>query len=258
MTIETVATGARFELTAQQGSVQDAGPRTWQWTAPDTPGLYPIDVTDTVSGESIQLNVFVLTPYDHGERQLNGYQIGHYRRKPLRDNPIYERPSGFVRLTAANSDVRVAPHFTLGQFACKQTDDFPQYLLVREQLLLKLEATLQAVNERGYVANTLHVMSGFRTPHYNRVIGNRTDYSRHLYGGAADVFIDTDGDRWMDDLDGDGTATRADARILADIVDSLQYDDASPDYVGGLGIYGPAAHRGPFIHVDARGYRARW
>lgn len=257
-TIATISTGARFTVTARSGLVRTTGHRTWQWTAPDTPGLYPVDVTDTASGESIRLNVFVLTPHDHRQRRLDGYRIGHYRRKPLRDNPVYERPTGFVQLTKANHDVRVAPHFTLGQFACKQTDDYPQYLLIREQLLLKLEAILQAANARGYAASTLHIMSGFRTPHYNRSIGNRTDYSRHLYGGAADVFIDTDGDNWMDDLNGDGVATRDDARVLADIVESLRSDSASPDYVGGLGIYGPAPHRGPFIHVDARGYRARW
>lgn len=257
-TITTISTRPRFTMTARSGLVRTTGPRMWQWTAPDPPGLYPIDVTDTASGESIRLNVFVLTPYDHRQRRLDGYRIGHYRRKPLRDNPIYERPPGFVRLTEANRNVRIAPHFTLGQFACKQTDDYPQYLLVREQLLLKLEALLQEVNARGHTAHTLHVMSGFRTPHYNRSIGNRTDYSRHLYGGAADVFVDTDGDNWMDDLDGDGVATRDDARILADIVDSLQDDDTLSPYVGGLGVYGPAPHRGPFIHVDARGYRARW
>ena len=27
---------------------------------------------------------------------------------------------------------------------------------------------------------------------------------------------------------------------------------------GGLGVYGPASHRGPFVHIDLRGYRARW
>jgi hypothetical protein len=31
-----------------------------------------------------------------------------------------------------------------------------------------------------------------------------------------------------------------------------------PELVGGCGIYpGNGAH-GPFVHVDARGYRARW
>lgn len=248
---------ARFSATTDHGRLHTTGPRTWQWTAPDAPGLYPITVTDAARGERIRLNVFVLTPYDHRQRRIGAFRIGHYRRKPLRNNPVYERPAGFIELTRANQSARVSPHFTLGQFASKQTNAFPQYLLLREELLFKLEALLQAINARGIAANTLHVMSGFRTPHYNRAIGNRTDYSRHLYGGAADVFIDRDGDAYMDDLTGDGVATRADAEVLAAIVESLQ-DREAPPVVGGLGIYGPAPHRGPFIHVDARGYRARW
>lgn len=254
----TVSTGARFSMTAERGRLDASGPRAWQWTAPETPGLYPLTITDAARGERIRLNVFVLMPYDARQQRIGEYRIGHYRRKPLRDNPIYERPRGFVKLTEANRDVRVAPHFTLGQFACKQTDDFPQYLLLREELLLKLEAVLQTVNARGHAVPTLHVMSGFRTPHYNRSIGNQTDYSRHLYGGAADIFVDADGDEHMDDLNGDGHVTRADAEVLANIVDGLQRDaDAAPE-VGGLGVYGPAPHRGPFVHVDARGDRARW
>ncbi len=252
------STEARFSMTAQSGLARTTGPRTWQWTAPGAPGLYPLTITDAVRRDTIRLNVFVLTPYDHRQRRLDGYRIGHYRRKPLRDNPIYERPSGFVRLTEANRDVRVAPHFTLGQFACKQTDAYPQYLLLREHLLIKLERLLQAVNARGHAVQTLHVMSGYRTPHYNRSIGNRTDYSRHLFGGAADIFVDADGDAYMDDLDGDGTVTRADARVLADLVEASVQDGDGPLFEGGLGIYGPAPHRGPFVHVDARGYRARW
>jgi len=256
--ITSVSSAARFTMASRSGRVRMTGPRTWQWTAPDAPGLYPLTLTDAASGDAIRLNVFVLTPYDHRQRRLDGYRIGHYRKKPLRDNPVYARPTGFVELTAANRDVRVAPHFTLGQFACKQTDAYPQYLLLREHLLLKLERLLQAVNARGHAVQTLHVMSGYRTPHYNRSIGNRTDYSRHLYGGAADVFVDADGDAYMDDLNGDGAVTRADAQVLAALMETAMQDDAVQQFKGGLGIYGPAPHRGPFIHVDARGYRARW
>lgn len=254
----TISTSARFTMDAPHGAIRTTGPRAWRWTAPDFPGLYPITITDAADGERIRLNVFVMTPYDHRVRRIGTFRIGHYRRKPLRDNPIYERPAGFIQLTEANRTARVSPHFTLEQFACKQTDDYPQYLLLREELLLKLEALLQAVNERGVAVNTLHVMSGFRTPHYNRAIGNQTDYSRHLYGGAADVFVDADGDGTMDDVTGDGTTTRADARWLANLVESLQDGEDMPPVIGGLGVYGPAPHRGPFVHVDARGYRARW
>ncbi len=254
----TISASARFTMDAPHGALRPTGSRTWQWTAPDAPGLYPLTVTDATDGERIQLNVFVMTPFDHRARRIGAFRIGHYRRKPLRDNPIYKRPTGFIQLTEANRTARVSPHFTLEQFACKQTDAYPQYLLLREELLLKLEALLQVVNKEGIAANTLHVMSGFRTPHYNRSIGNRTDYSRHLYGGAADVFVDADGDGTMDDVTGDGTTTRADARWLAHLVESLQNEDDVPPVVGGLGVYGPAPHRGPFVHMDARGHRARW
>ena len=47
-------------------------------------------------------------------------------------------------------------------------------------------------------------MSGYRTPFYNRSIGNQTRFSRHVYGDAADIYADDDGDGKMDDLDGDG------------------------------------------------------
>jgi len=254
----TISTSARFTMDAPHGTLRPTSPRTWRWTAPNVPGLYPLTVTDAADGERIQLNVFVMTPYDHRARRIGAFRIGHYRRKPLRDNPIYERPEGFIRLTKTNRTARVSPHFTLEQFACKQTNNYPQYLLLREELLLKLEALLQAVNEHGVAANTLHVMSGFRTPHYNRAIGNRTDYSRHLYGGAADVFVDADGDGVMDDVTCDGAATRTDAQWLARRVESLQHRSDAPPEIGGLGVYGPAPHRGPFVHVDARGHRARW
>ena len=255
---ETQHPAAAFVAKAKSGSVQTAGPDAWRWTAPRTPGLYPLTITDVTSGERIRLNAFVLTPFDHRSQRLDGYRIGRYERTPLRGNPIYNRPAGFVRLTAANHDVRVAPHFTLGQFACKQTNTYPQYLLLRERLLLKLELILQEANARGHTTHTFHVMSGFRTPHYNRAIGNRTAYSRHVYGGAADIFIDNDGDGQMDDLNGDGHIDKSDARVLAAIVDDHQHERWYQSFLGGLGIYGPAPHRGPFVHVDARGYRARW
>lgn len=247
-----------FTVEAERGAVRSGPDGTWTWTAPRTPGLYPLAVTETTSGARIRLNAFVMTPFDHRSARLDGYRIGRYEPTPLRNNPIYNRPPGFVRLTAANRDVHIAPHFTLGQFACKQTAAYPQYLLVRERLLLKLEWILQELNDRGHTAHTLHVMSGFRTPHYNRAIGNRSRYSRHLYGGAADVFVDADDDGYMDDLNGDGRIDRDDAQVLAAIVNDRKHDPDYRPFRGGLGLYDAAPHRGPFVHVDARGYLARW
>lgn len=250
-----------FTVDAEDGAVQTAGRNTWHWTAPHTPGVYALTVTDTTSGERVRLNAFVLTPFDQDDPQIDGYRIGRYEQEPLHDNPVYNPPEGFVQLTEANRDVRVAPHFTLGQFACKQTDTYPQYLLLHERLLLKLELILQEANARGHDVNTLHVMSGFRTPHYNRAIGNSTSYSLHLYGNAADIFIDADGDGHMDDLNDDGVVDEADAQVLASMAEAA-HEHAERDVhellAGGLALYGPAPHRGPFVHVDARGHDARW
>lgn len=247
----------RFALEASEGGVyEDAN--AWVWEAPRRSGHYQLSVVDEASGESILLNAFVMVPFDHQEASLNGYRIGQYQAKPLKGNPAYVRPQGFVEVTPANEHIQVAPHFTLGQFVCKQPGE-PKYLALQEALLLKLERLLEAVNNEGIAASTLHVMSAYRTPSYNWSIGNRTVYSRHLYGDAADVFVDVDGDNYMDDLNGDGVVDKADARLLAKLVEEhAEHGDHHHDLVGGIGIYSPASHRGPFVHVDVRGHKARW
>lgn len=247
-----------FQIEAAAGTVVEVQSHTWRWTAPDAPGLVPLRVTHQATGEVLHLNAFVLTPFDHRKQSLNGYRIGSYRAKPPDRSEAYTRPKGFVELTAENADVRVSPHFTLGQFRCKQSGSDPQYLLLRTKMLRKLELILQAVNERGHDARSLHVMSGFRTPYYNRAIGNTTSFSRHLYGGASDVFVDTDGDGVMDDLNGDGRSTKADARELVRLVERLMRRPEHRDLRGGLSAYGSNSAHGPFVHVDVRGTRARW
>ena len=64
-------------------------------------------------------------------------------------------------------------------------------------------------------------MSGYRTPHYNKAIGNG-QFSRHVWGGAADVFVDEDGNGVMDDLNRDGNVTRADSAWLSRFVDGME------------------------------------
>jgi len=257
LAVASRATSGGYRVEAPGEALVPISGRQWRFSAPAEPGLYPVTVTDTTAQDSVRLQVFVLRPWDHGGERLNGYRLGDYRQRALRGRERYEAPAGFIEVTEANKDVRVAPNFRLEQFLCKQTDATPQYALVRTRLLQRLEHLLAAVNARGHDVPTLHVMSGYRTPYYNRAIGNTTEYSRHLYGDAADVFVDVDGDRWMDDLTGDGRATVADARYLARLVRSTP-TPGDERFNGGLGVYESASHRGPFIHVDLRGFHARW
>lgn len=68
------------------------------------------------------------------------------------------------------------------------------------------------------------------------MIGNRTTYSAHLYGGAADIYLDADGDGLMDDLTGDGLSTYADAAKLAEIIESFRDAAWYRQFLGGLSV----------------------
>lgn len=245
-----------FHLSAAAGTVRPESEGRWTWKAPQAPGFYPLVLADD-AGRTLRLQAFVMVPY-RGEEQLNGYQVGHYREQPLHGRSVYERPRGLIEIHPDLLDEPVSPHFRLGQFLCKQPGPFPKYLLLRTRLLVKLELLLSEVQAEGIHASTFTIMSGFRTPRYNAAIGNKTTYSRHSYGDAADIFIDEDGDGRMDDLDGDRHVTLADARVLGQIVDRLESTPTYEPFVGGLGLYGPKPHRGPFVHVDTRGFTARW
>lgn len=248
---------SRFEACSESGELTRRDDDEWTWRAPSRPGLYSLYVHDRDTGETLLLNAFVMVPYDGADR-INGYRIGRYERVPLYGNPVYQMPRGMVEVTPDLLDVRLSPHFRLGQFVCKQESRYPKYAIVSERLLLKLESLLEKVNERGIAADTFAVLSGFRTPEYNRSIGNETRYSRHLYGDAADIYVDRDEDGQMDDLDGDGKSDAADARLLAGIVEESTAEAWYRPFVGGLGLYGPAPHHGAFIHVDTRGFQVRW
>jgi hypothetical protein len=225
--------------------------RQWTWTAPGTPGLYPINVVSADQRDSLTIQAFVLVPYDRlrGE-YLNGYRIGRYPAVALRGLAMYRPPSGFIEVTPGNENAFVSPHFRLKQFVCKQSGGYPKYIVLNEGLVQRLEELLALANRSGYHASTFHVMSGYRTPAYNRAIGN-VAYSRHTWGSAADIFIDEDGDGRMDDLNRDGRSNARDAEVLYRLFDDVQGG-------GGMGKYDATGAHGPFVHVDLRDRRARW
>jgi len=249
--------GHGLALRAADGS-ETRGFGRLEWHAPFEPGYYPLQVIPE-GGSTIRLQLFVMVPaWQMREGQLNGYEIGTYPLEPLEGKEIYERPEGFIEVREAQRWIPVSPHFTLGQFLSKQESGWPKYMLLRPRLLIKLERLLEAVNARGIAANSLHIMSGYRTPAYNARLGN-VEYSRHLWGGAADVYIDAAPiDLRMDDLSGDGRSDRRDAAHLFDIAAELGERPAVPRLIGGVGEYGATAAHGPFVHVDVRGFKARW
>lgn len=229
----------------------------WKAVASMKSGVYPLEVVDQ-AGNKIKVNILTLTPLNQLKGEyLNGYRIGQYPQQPLNGNPIYLPPKGLFEVTTENMDVMLTPHFSIRQFLCKQAGGFPKYVIVRERLLLKLEYMLERVNEKGYSIETFGFISGYRTPYYNKSIKN-VQYSRHVYGGAADIFIDQNKDGSMDDLNKDGKIDEQDVRIFYNIVDSEYTKDTYAAFVGGLGFYRKNSSHNGFIHVDVRGSKARW
>jgi hypothetical protein len=255
---DTEKTG-QYVLHASAGSAIPIGANKWRWRAPQETGFYPLKIIRQQPQDSITLNVFVMVPYDQLKGEyLGGYRIGKYPTVPYRQLPVYKPPTGFIKVTSENEETLVSPHFRLKHFLCKQQGDYPKYVVLRERLLLKLELILEKVNQKGYRCDTFGILSGYRTPYYNEKIGN-VKYSRHVYGGAADIFIDEDPrDGMMDDLNHDGKIDYKDAGVIYDIVDDMYGKPWYAIFMGGLGRYKKTEKHGPFVHVDARGFRARW
>jgi hypothetical protein len=169
-------------------------------------------------------------------------------------------PEGFIEVTRENQETPVSEHFRLRDFLTHDQEDvWPKYLVLQERLIDKLELIVAELVARGARVERMHVMSGFRTPQYNARgvgAGGRAQDSRHQYGDAADVYVVNGGRDWMADLDGDGRGDLRDARLLAAAAAAVE--QRHPELVGGIGIYPATSAHGPFVHIDARGRRARW
>lgn len=248
-----------FAIEAPGLSINTQSPYKWSLKAPAEKGLYVAKITSKETADSMTLNVFVIFPLSEMKGEyLNSYRVGKYPKFPLKQLPIYKPPPSLLEVTEENLDTWITPHFQLKQFICKQEGNFPKYLILREKLLLKLEFILEKVNERGYACQSFNIMSGYRTPYYNHLIGN-VKYSRHLWGGAADIYIDENPrDEMMDDLNKDGIINWKDAAVLYDIIDDLYKYSFYEQLAGGLARYKKTKDHGPFVHVDVRGRRARW
>jgi hypothetical protein len=235
----------------------------WLETAGITPsaGLPGVHLLKWTAPDGLPLVLLALTPFDfkHGGF-VGGYHVGRWpaeRHPATAMNPV---PEGFIEVTPENQDTFVSTRFRLRDFITHDQDGvWPKYLVLRPELLDKLELIAQELEREGRPSR-IEVLSGFRSPQYNARAtagpGGRMRDSQHMYGDAADIYVDADGDGRMDDLDGDGRVTVKDAEILVGVAEKVEAQH--PELVGGLAAYRSTGSHGPFVHVDARGWRARW
>ena len=228
--------------------------------------VLPTEV-DKAFGAIKEFTQITLTPFAEKQRgRIGTYLLGSWpgergARGPSRaPSGRYANPRGFIRVTPENQNTQVSQHFRLRDFLThNQANVWPKYLVLELRTIDKLELVLSDLESRGIKVDGVTVMSGFRTPSYNAGGGNtagRADLSRHMFGDAADVFIDNDRDGNMDDLNRDGRVNIGDARVIEEAVNRVERDH--PELTGGTGVYVACCGHGPFIHIDTRGYRARW
>jgi uncharacterized protein YcbK (DUF882 family) len=249
---------ARFEAPSGRETVSE------DFTAPKDPGVYKLAVeVNKVTRPIDDLRVITLVPFAEKKQDRIGlYYLGRwpFESGGTPPRPSYANPAGFIEVTRENQDTPLSEHFKLRDFLTKdQFDVWPKYLLLDSRLVDKLELIVQELEAEGHPVEHVQIMSGFRTPIYNHSGGNtagRASLSRHMYGDAADIFVDNDRDGRMDDLNGDGRVDPADSEVIARAAERVEAK--YPALVGGVGIYPACCGHGPFTHVDVRGYRARW
>ncbi len=220
--------------------------------APLRAGFYRLAL---VRGDQVRavggLTLAVLVPFKEKEgTMLNGYRIGTYLSEKITGKQ--EPPAGFLEINERDVDLPISKHLRVGDFLSHDGQQtWPRYAAVDPRLLDKLELVIAEITRwHGSavpISLALDVHSGFRAPAHNSRIARAALDSQHQYGDAADVAMDANGD---------GRYTAIDSRMVGLAVEIVELKH--PELVGGLGIYTSGHARTTYVHIDARGTRARW
>jgi hypothetical protein len=271
----------RVEWEWSSGLGLSAEGRSLSWRTPEAGGHCFLSVlfreaSGTGPSESrrrgeARFDILVQAEFQPGSFMLDGAPIGVYPDPTNQSAPAavlnyparYAAPRWFLEASPATRNLKLSPHFRVGDFAMDPARfGERQFIVVEPSLLDRLEAIRAAGLRAGHSAANIKVLRGYLTPLAAESLRHDgaeiSEYSRFLYGDGAAIIVDNDGDGRMDDLNRDGAINGADARVLADWVEEME-SSLGP---GGLGIYGEAPDKTlpntPFVHIDARGGLARW
>lgn len=112
------------------------------------------------------------------------------------------------------------------------------WLMDQKVLHLMLDFQQEIVAQNGN-PNQLKITNGYRHPLYNEEVGGASQ-SRHIVGEAIDITAK--------DANNDGVVNQDDKAFILAIAEKVVGDK------GGVGLY-PGTMS---IHIDVRGYKARW
>lgn len=113
------------------------------------------------------------------------------------------------------------------------------YFLVDVKMLFQVLEFQDKLEAAGHDRDAFFITNGYRHPHYNALVGGASQ-SRHIVGEAVDITAK--------DINKDGQINQEDKAIILAIAEEVVGND------GGVGMYPNTMS----IHMDTRGYRARW
>ncbi|QDP51311.1 MAG: putative peptidase M15 [Prokaryotic dsDNA virus sp.] len=122
---------------------------------------------------------------------------------------------------------KLSKNFKKSEFKCRDGTKVPERLM---ENLEELVENLQII--RDFIGVPMHIISGYRTPSYNKKIGGSTK-SQHMKAKAADIVVKT-----------------LSPAALRDIINHLIEEGKIKK--GGVGLYRK------FVHYDVRGRNTRW
>ena len=122
---------------------------------------------------------------------------------------------------------KLTENFNLNEFKCKDGSPVTDELIENTQLLCE---NLQVL--RNHINKPIRVISGYRSPKYNRRIGGAKK-SQHMVAMAADIKV----------------TGMSPAEVKAAIIELIKDGKMMK---GGVGLYKT------FTHYDVRGRNARW
>jgi len=123
--------------------------------------------------------------------------------------------------------MKLEENFSLSEFKCKDGTHVPEELMDNVKLLAE---NLQVLREE--LGRPIRIISGYRSPKYNRRIGG-AKRSQHMTAKAADIKV----------------SGMTPAEVKAVIVRLIKEGKM---HSGGIGLYTT------FTHYDVRGRNARW
>lgn len=130
-----------------------------------------------------------------------------------------------------NGELVLSKNFKVKEFKCRDGSD---PVLVDTELVGLLQ------NIRDHFGKPLHITSGWRTASHNAKTKNASKYSQHLYGKAADF--------WVEGVTPQEVYAYAE-KLLREQRNGL----------GGLGVYPPELGREcGWVHLDVRDAKSRW